>query len=208
MAELAELDFSKKILIAPGSPFKYQFDFAKIYADIAQKLDGIQIVFFKYDDIIFEKNKAQLIAEFSTRGVSLDKLIFIDWLDTKKYRYLMQRSHLMLDSLGFSGINTVLQALDAKLPVVTQRGQFLRGRLGSGVLDAAGMAAWVAASPEEYVDLVCKLVQEEGARARYLEDLHLAEDVIFENHDCIDEFFDIFRSLHAAGQGMDSVEMM
>ena len=191
-----DLDFSKKILLAPGSAFKYQFDFASIYADIAEGLEGIQIVFFKYDNIIFERNKAKLIAEFSARGILSSKLVFIDWLDQKKYRYLLQQSHLMLDSLGFSGINTVLQALDAKLPVVTQRGEFLRGRLGSGVLDAAGMEEWVAKTQEEYVNLVCALVQDESLYARYQKDLSLAENTMFENHHCIDEFFEIFRSLH------------
>ena len=36
-------------------------------------------------------------------------------------------------TLGFSGFNTVMQAVECGLPVVTLRGEFLRGRLGSGI---------------------------------------------------------------------------
>ena len=191
-----QLDFSKKLLLAPGSAFKYQFDFYRIYADIVQALDGVQIVFFEYDNIIFERNKKKLIEEFSQRGIDLDKLVFMGWLDQKKYRYLQEKSYLMLDSLGFSGINTALQALNAGLPVVTQRGKYLRSRLGSGVLDAAGMGKWVVETPENYVRLVCDLVQKPDLYAAYREDLHHAGGILFNNRACIDEFFEIFRSLH------------
>jgi len=197
-SHFSQLNFSKKLLLAPGSAFKYQFDFYKIYADIAQALEDVQIVFFEYDNIIFDRNKKKLIDEFSQRGMNSDKLVFMGWLDQKKYRCLQQKSYLMLDSLGFSGINTVLQALNAGLPVVTQRGECLRGRLGSGVLDAAGMEKWVAETPADYAQLVCRLVQEPDLYASYQDDLRRAGAILFDNHACIDEFFDIFRDLHRA----------
>ena len=142
------------------------------------------------------QNKDKLLQKFQDRGVATEKLVFIDWVDQKQYRYLLQRSYLMLDSLGFSGINTVLQALHARLPVVTERGEFLRSRLGSGVLDAVGMAHWVADTPASYISQVCELVQNASAYAQYQADLRQAEAQLFGNTSCIAEFFEIFRRLH------------
>ena len=190
-----QIDLTKKIILAAGTAFKYQFDFAKIYADIAESLDNVQIVFFEYDSVIFEKVKSKLVAEFDARKISRAKLVFIPWLAREEYQFLMSKSYLLLDSLEFSGINTVLQALDVGLPVVTHRGQFLRGRLGSGVLDAVGMGAWVAATEKEYVEWVCRLVLDSDLHIRYQEDLAAVRERMFGNRACVDEFYGAIRKL-------------
>ena len=54
----------------------------------------------------------------------------------------------MLDTLGFSGFNTAIQAVECGLPVVSREGEFMRGRLGSGILRRMGMEALVATSDD------------------------------------------------------------
>jgi hypothetical protein len=69
----------------------------------------------------------------------------------------MKRADVFLDTIGFSGFNTVMQAVDCGLPVVTREGRFMRGRLGSAILDRMGLSDLVAKTENEYIDLAVKL---------------------------------------------------
>ena len=55
---------------------------------------------------------------------------------------------MYLDSIGFSGFNTALQAVECGLPIVTREGRFMRGRLASGILKRMGLQDLVAADEE------------------------------------------------------------
>jgi predicted O-linked N-acetylglucosamine transferase (SPINDLY family) len=188
------LDFSKKILLCSGSAFKYPYDAAAMYAEIAARSqeEGTQLVFFEDDPHIFGLLQVRLQQAFADRGVA-QQLVFCPWLNRAQYQYLMKQSYLLLDSLGFSGFNTVLQALDVGLPVVTARGDLLRGRLGSGALDAVGMDIWVAESQEAYIALAVQLVQDAPLRQRYVEAIASQASVLFDNRSSVDETFACIR---------------
>lgn len=195
------LDFSKKILLCPGSAFKYPYDAAAMYAEIAARVQehDTQLVFFEDAPHIFSLLKARLQQAFAEKGVG-QQLVFCPWLSRAQYQYLMTRSCLLLDSLGFSGFNTVMQALDVDLPVVTVRGDLLRGRLGSGVLDAAGLGDWVAESQEAYMALAVQLVQDAPLRQRYAEAIASKSSVLFDNRSSVDETYAFIRQWAKAAQ--------
>jgi predicted O-linked N-acetylglucosamine transferase (SPINDLY family) len=87
----------------------------------------------------------------------------------------------MLDTIGFSGFNTALQAVESGLPVVTREGRFMRGRLASGILKRLGLPELVAASEEDYVALAVKLARENGYRARVRAQIAAARPVLYED---------------------------
>jgi predicted O-linked N-acetylglucosamine transferase (SPINDLY family) len=89
---------------------------------------------------------------------------FLPWLPKAEFYGLMRRADAMLDTLGFSGFNTALQAMECGLPIVTCEGQYLRGRLASGMLDRLGLRELIAATEEDYVDLAVRLVRDRGYR--------------------------------------------
>jgi len=71
----------------------------------------------------------------------------------------MQKADLYLDTIGFSGFNTAMQALECHLPVVTMEGARLRGRLASGTLNKMGLPELICKTEVAYIDLVVKLIQ-------------------------------------------------
>jgi len=77
----------------------------------------------------------------------------------------MQRADVFLDTIGFSGFNTAMQAVDCAFPTVTREGRFMRGRLAGGILRRMDMPELIAATKEEYVSLVVRLVQDKSYRA-------------------------------------------
>ena len=66
----------------------------------------------------------------------------------------------MLDTIGFSGFNTAMQAVGSGLPIVTREGRFMRGRLASGLLKRMGLPELVAQSEEEYVAMAARLARD------------------------------------------------
>ncbi len=77
----------------------------------------------------------------------------------------MQRATAMLDTIGFSGFNTAVQALECDLPVVAFEGEFMRGRLASGPLRHLGLDELVAATPAAFADVAMRLVEDAPWRA-------------------------------------------
>ncbi|MNC86864.1 hypothetical protein D3C83_25500 [compost metagenome] len=67
---------------------------------------------------------------------------------------------MFLDTIGFSGFNTALQAIDAGLPIAAWEGRFLRGRLASGVLRHLGLHELVADTPQGYAAIAVRLAQD------------------------------------------------
>jgi len=65
-----------------------------------------------------------------------DHVRFIRWLNFHEYHCLLRHADVLLDTIGFSGYNTAVQAIECGLPLVTREGRFLRGRLASGVCGA------------------------------------------------------------------------
>ena len=72
----------------------------------------------------------------------------------------MSQADVFLDTMGFSGFNTALQAIESGLPVAAWEGRFLRGRLASGILRRMGMDELVADGDAAFVDIAVRLAQD------------------------------------------------
>ena len=146
------------ILICPGSPFKYAPQFDKTLVDIAQKLGSCQLIFFNFPSPLTAVLKLRLMKTFHEAGMEFDQYVkFIPLLETKEFYGLLQAADVFLDTIGFSGFNTALQAIECGLPVVTRKSKFLRGNLASGILNRMGLAELVTKTELEYTSLVVKL---------------------------------------------------
>ena len=91
-------------------------------------------------------------------------MTFLPWQSRASFRALLKRADLYLDTIGFSGFNTAVQALECGLPIVAREGRFLRGRLASGVLRHLGLDELVAGSDEAYVELAVTLAADRERR--------------------------------------------
>ena len=79
------------------------------------------------------------------------------------------RRDLALDSFGFSGGNTSLDALSVGLPIPTLPGQFMRGRQTYAMLKALQSTvcdALIASNENEFVERAISLLRDDAARAR------------------------------------------
>ena len=74
---------------------------------------------------------------------------------------------MLLDTIGFSGYNTAVQAIECGLPMVTWEGRFLRGRLASGVLRRMSLTELIVQTKADYVNLAVRLATDRTIRSSH-----------------------------------------
>jgi predicted O-linked N-acetylglucosamine transferase (SPINDLY family) len=172
-------------LLCPGTPFKYSPLHDKVWARIAKGLptgtagrlwsritkrgptgSGGRLVFFRSAsrsmDSLFEQ---RLRRAFDRERVDFDAHVsIIPNLPRPQFFGLMQHSALMLDTLVFSGYNTALQAIECGLPVLAREGDFMRGRLASGIMRRMGLPELVATTDEAFIEMAIRLAADSSKR--------------------------------------------
>jgi predicted O-linked N-acetylglucosamine transferase (SPINDLY family) len=172
---------AEPLLLCAGTPFKYTPAGDAALVAIAARLQARgagRLVFFRSRrpgmDALVERRLRQA---FAKAGVDLDRTVaWIPTLDRPRFFGLMSRSTALLDTIGFSGFNTALQALECDLPVVAFEGDFMRGRLASGPLRQLGLDELVATTPQAFADIALRLVEDDGWRA------HLEREIAQRRH--------------------------
>jgi predicted O-linked N-acetylglucosamine transferase (SPINDLY family) len=169
------------LLLCPGTPFKYSPTYDNVWVEISRRAGPCRLVFFRpRDPEVSPRFEQRLEQSYAKAGLRFaDCVTFVPTLDRARFFGLMQRGHLMLDTLGFSGFNTAIQAIECGLPVVSREGEFMRGRLGSGILRRMGMDSLIAPSDEAYVDLAVTLTQDAGLREARRDELLERRGILF-----------------------------
>ncbi len=159
------LDTSMPILLCPGVAFKYAPQNDWVLIEIARRLGPCQLVFF---DNTSDPNASTILMDrlnkvFRRAGLDFHNFVqLVPWLNKQTFHGLMQRADVYLDTIGFSGFNTAMQAVECSLPIVSLKGLFMRGRLASAILERINLSELVASSEENYISLVVKLVQDKA----------------------------------------------
>ncbi|MDH4175618.1 MAG: tetratricopeptide repeat protein [Betaproteobacteria bacterium] len=183
-AQPAEFSANGPLFICPGTPFKYMAQHDWTFAEIARKLGRCTFVFFVHQGRtdLAERLLIRLRDAFARLGLRAeDHVVFLPWLARSRFYGLMQRADVFLDTIGFSGFNTAMQAVECTLPLVTFEGKFLRGRFGSSILQRMGLHDLIARSTQDYVHIAVRLASEPEYRARVREKLAARRGILFDD---------------------------
>ncbi len=154
------IDAARPILICAGTAFKYQTEYDRVLTQIAGQVEGSQLIFFRQrPESLSDLLRARLERAFVRAGLDPARHVrFLPTLPLPAFHGLLSRAHIALDTIGFSGYNVAIQAIESGLPLITREGRFLRGRLASGILRQLGMTELIAPTSDEYVTLAVKLL--------------------------------------------------
>lgn len=165
---------NEPLLLCPGAPFKYSPLYDEVWVQIAKHLrkkflrrsSGGRLVFFRSRSETMDRLlESRLRAAFHNADVEFDAHVsIIANLDRPRFFGLMRQSALMLDTLGFSGFNTALQAVECGLPVLAFEGEFMRGRLASAIMRQLELPELVATTKEDFVQKAIELAADFGRR--------------------------------------------
>lgn len=157
------------------SLFKYLPQYDDVFPRIAREVGNCRFVFIgsQGSPRITERFKNRLGRAFARFGLDPDRhMLLVGRLALPQYHALVRCCDVFLDSFGWSGCNTTLEALAWGLPVVTLPGGLMRGRHSLAILAMTGEKRTVVGSVEEYVRMAVRLGRDrefrEEARARVL----------------------------------------
>jgi len=151
---------SVPLLLCPGTPFKYTPRYDTVLIEIARRLGECQFVFFTpgHAPDLMQRLRARLERNFTAAGLDFNVFAaFVPWQSRSTFYGLMSQADVFLDTMGFSGFNTAMQAIECGLPIAAYEGRFLRGRLASGVLRRMSLDELVATDEAGYVEIAVRL---------------------------------------------------
>lgn len=182
------IDADRPILLCPGMPFKYAPQYDNVLAAIARRLQRCQLVFFEAPvPRLTQRLRERVATVFRANDLDPDAcLVSVPWQPRAAFFGLMQRADVLLDSVGFSGFNTIMQAFETGLPLVAFEGRFMRGRFGSGLMRAAALPDLVATTTDEYIELAVRLATDAAFRGEVRTRMQVGKERLFRDRAAID----------------------
>ncbi|MGE0714791.1 MAG: tetratricopeptide repeat protein [Alphaproteobacteria bacterium] len=142
------------------SLFKYLPRHDRVFPAIAAAVPRARFVFagYPFGGRVDATLKDRIGAAFAARGLSAERHCrFLGLLSPERFAGVTRLADVFLDSIGWSGCNSTLEAVAAGLPIVTLPGDLMRGRHTSAILRMLGVTETIAASEDEYVAIAARL---------------------------------------------------
>lgn len=156
---------------------QHDYLFPAIAADVPES----RFVFIEHRQFtkVNQAFRQRIEAAFRAHNLNPDKhVIFLPWQDWQDFLQLCSVSDVFLDSIGWSGGNTTLEALAQGLPPVTLPGRFMRGRHTMAMLKLMEIDDLIAADEADYVRIAVRMGSNVELRTALRER-------VFERRDCL-----------------------
>ena len=130
---------------------------------------------------------ARIAAAFQQSGLDPSRYLHtLPWLSQSSFLGLLRTADVYLDTIGFSGFNTLMHAVEAGLPCATYDGRFMRGRLGSGIMRQLRSPELIAATKAQYVDTAVRLASDGAYRNELRERMRSSEHLLYGDRAAVD----------------------
>ena len=142
------------------SLYKYLPRHDAVFAAIAERAPGCRFVFLEFpgSPSLTERFRERLARAFSSRGLAAEgSCIFLQRMDADDFLAAIGCADVVLDSIGWSGCNSLIDALPHALPIVTMPGETMRSRHGAAILRRLGLESLICPTEEAYVDAAVAL---------------------------------------------------
>jgi predicted O-linked N-acetylglucosamine transferase (SPINDLY family) len=203
---LLGLPSDEPLLLCPGTPFKYSPVHDHVWVRIAKGLQAGcgkrgwaritdrlrgkgngRLVFFRSNNVFMDELLEQRLRRaFEVEKVDFDaRVCVIPYLDRPRFFGLMQQAALLLDTVGFSGFNNALQAIEAGLPVLAREGTFMRERLASGIMRRMELTELVATTDEAFIEAAVELAGNASRRGELRVEIANRRKILFHDTEAV-----------------------
>jgi len=141
---------------------KYLPRYDHVFPAIAGQVENVRFVFIASQVAeLTEKFTRRLELEFQRQGLhAADYVSVLAHLGEVDFSALNARADIFLDSIGWSGCNTIFESLPFNKPIITLPGLFMRGRHAYAILKMMGIEETIAANVEEYIAMAVRLAND------------------------------------------------
>ena len=123
-----------------------------------------------------------------------ERIVMLGAMSADQFRALMGVADIVLDPFHYSGGHTTLEAIDARAPLITWPGRFMRGRHTAGFLSLMGLDPMVSTSQSDYVTRALALGRDPALRQEMRAAYQTQDGAIFECAEALDPLADAFES--------------
>lgn len=131
----------RHLYLVPQSAFKIHPDNDAVYTELLRRDRDATLVFFLDPRRGADARLARRLrhAALSASADPERALRFLPYATREGFLQVCATCDVMLDTLHWSGGNTALDALHARLPIATLPGRFMRGRQSTAMLEMMGL---------------------------------------------------------------------
>jgi len=129
-----------------------------VWAEIAARVPGARFLFLRTSGgEVVDGFMRRLERAFGAVGLrAADHVVWSPPVDRAGYLALNMACDVFLDSIGWSGGRTTLEAVASGLLPVSMPGPFMRGRHTAGILNQLGLPETIAADKAAYADIAVR----------------------------------------------------
>lgn len=172
------------LVVCAQSPFKWNPGFTRAAAEILRQFTDAKLVVF--DSPLASRSRVfddYLQHFFASAGIDVNaRVVRLPQRSRADFLAVLAACDLALDTFGFSGGNTSLDALSVGLPVVTLPGDFMRGRQTMAMLRALRSPpceTLIAKDEADYVATAVRLLRAPELRAELRDAIIANADKLF-----------------------------
>jgi protein O-GlcNAc transferase len=176
------------LFLCAQSLCKYLPHYDEVFPRIAQELGKCHFVFkeHQFSQHINDRFRHRLAQAFARYGLDReDYVTLVPRLDRERYVALYRLADIFLDSIGYSGFATTLDAIAVDLPIVTIPGSFMRGRQSMAILTMMEVGETIAATVNEYVSRAIRLGQDGQWRRQIARKIASSKHKLYNDLSCI-----------------------
>jgi predicted O-linked N-acetylglucosamine transferase (SPINDLY family) len=170
------------------SLFKYLPQYDEVFPRIAKEVGDCQFVFIRHQgperitDLFFER----LERAFTAHGLAArDYCTMLPRLTFSGFFTAIGCCHIILDSIGWSGCTSTLEALPHDLPNVTLPGPLMRSRRTAAILNMMGVTETIADTVDGYVATAARLARDPAWHAEAKARMAAGKDRVYRDEACI-----------------------
>jgi protein O-GlcNAc transferase len=183
---------------------KYLPQFDEVFPRIAQAVGECQFTFIQFAGAapITGQFRARLERAFAAFGLhAANHCVFLPRLESRDFLAAIGACDAVLDSIGWSGCNSILESLAHNLPIVTLTGSLMRGRHATAILKMMDVEETVTASTDEYVAMAVRIARDAAWRTALRTKIAQNKQRLYRDRMCIAALEDF---LEAKARGIGS----
>ena len=167
---------------------KYLPQFDEVFARIAAGVPGCQFTFIDFAGGrgVNEMFRGRLDRAFRATGLNAaDHCVFLPRLAPDHFVAAIGQCDVVLDSIGWSGCNSILESLVHDVPIVTLPGDTMRARHAAAILEMMGISETTARTLDDYVSIAVSLGRDAAKRAVLSARIAIRKQLVYRDRDCI-----------------------
>jgi protein O-GlcNAc transferase len=167
---------------------KYLPQFDEVFARIALEVPDSQFTFIEFagGKGVTELFRNRLERAFRAVGLDAgDHCVFLPRLAPDLFVAAIGRCDIVLDSIGWSGCNSILESLVHNLPIVTLAATMMRGRHAAAILEMMEVSGTTARTVDEYIAIAGALGRDAAERSRLSAQISSQKHRIYRDRNCI-----------------------